>query len=74
MNKYREGKVKSTVNNGVKQNLKPCAYKRSESRDGMTACLLHNEPTSYSSLARLSALMHAAGAKASLNRALSQWG
>lgn len=31
MNKYREGKVKSTVNNGVKQNLKPCAYKRSES-------------------------------------------
>ena len=30
MDKYREGKVKSTVNNGVKQNLKPCAYKRSE--------------------------------------------
>jgi hypothetical protein len=32
VDKYREGKVKSTVNNGVKQNLKPCAYKRSESR------------------------------------------
>ena len=35
----------------------------------MTACLLHNEPTSYSSLARLSGLSHATGAKASLNRA-----
>lgn len=70
MNKYREGKVKSTVNNGVKQNLKPCAYKRSESRFiGMTACLLHNEPTSCSSLARLRTLRSAAGAKASLNRA-----
>ena len=54
MNKYREGKVKSTLNKGVKQNLKPYAYKRSESRYGvMTACLLHNEPTSYTSLARL---------------------
>ena len=35
----------------------------------MTACLLHNEPTSYSSLARLSLLTNEAVAKASLNRA-----
>ena len=34
MYEYREGKVKSTVDNGVKQNLKPCAYKRSESLGG----------------------------------------
>ena len=70
MDKYREGKVKSTPNRRVKQNLKPCAYKRSESRFiGVTACLLHNEPTSYSSLARLSMKTCEAGAKASLNRA-----
>ena len=32
---------------GVKEYLKPCAYKRSESRlVGMTACFLHNEPAS----------------------------
>ena len=35
----------------------------------MTACLLHNEPTSYSSLARLILTTEVAGAKASLNRA-----
>ena len=52
-NKYREGKVKSTLNKGVKENLKPYAYKRSESPRGMTACLLHNDPTSYSSLASI---------------------
>ena len=47
MNKYREGKVKSTPNRGVKKYLKPYAYKRSEPRElGVTACLLHNEPTS----------------------------
>ena len=27
VNKYREGKVKSTPARGVKENLKPCAYK-----------------------------------------------
>ena len=27
---YREGKVKSTPRRRVKENLKPCAYKRSE--------------------------------------------
>ena len=27
---YREGKVKSTPTRGVKEFLKPCAYKRSE--------------------------------------------
>jgi hypothetical protein len=74
VNQYREGKVKSTPNRGVKQNLKPCAYKRSEPQSGVTACLLHNEPTSYSSLARLRALRPGAAAKASLNRAKSQGG
>ena len=74
MNQYREGKVKSTPNRGVKQNLKPCAYKRSEGLRALTACLLHNEPTSYSSLARLRHLSAGAAAKASLNRAQSQGG
>ena len=69
MNKYREGKVKSTLNKGVKQTLKPYAYKRSESCNRMTACLLHNEPTSCTSLARLTHLSGGAVAKASLNRA-----
>ena len=71
MDQYREGKVKSTPNRGVKQDLKPFAYNRSESRViGMTACLLHNEPTSYVSLARLIPLTGGAEAKASLKRAL----
>jgi hypothetical protein len=35
----------------------------------VTACLLHNEPTSYSLPARLSDISHGAEAKASLNRA-----
>ena len=30
MNQYREGKVKRTLNKGVKKILKPYAYKRSE--------------------------------------------
>ena len=30
VNKYCEGKVKRTLNKGVKKILKPCAYKRSE--------------------------------------------
>ena len=29
-NQYCEGKVKSTADSGVKENLKPFAYKRSE--------------------------------------------
>ncbi len=49
VNQYREGKVKSTPARGVKKYLKPYAYKQSKSRlAGMTACLLHNEPASYS--------------------------
>jgi hypothetical protein len=47
VNQYREGKVKSTPGRGLKEFLKPCAYKRSEHFYGVTACLLHNEPTSY---------------------------
>jgi hypothetical protein len=30
VNQYREGKVKRTPDRGVKKNLKPAAYKRSE--------------------------------------------
>ena len=72
MHQYREGKVKRTPDRGVQQNLKPCAYKRSEPLSGVTACLLHNEPTSCFSLARLSGRSRGAEAKASLNRAFSQ--
>ena len=72
MDQYREGKVKRTPDRGVQQNLKPCAYKRSERLYAVTACLLHNEPTSCFSLARLSDMSHATEAKASLNRAFSQ--
>ena len=45
-NQYCEGKVKSTPTRRVKEILKPCAYKRSELPCAVTACLLHNEPTS----------------------------
>ena len=69
MDEYREGKVKSTPDRGVKENLKPCACKRSEPLCGVTACLLHNEPTSCSSAARVSALRRGPGARASPNRA-----
>ena len=71
---YREGKVKSTPDRGVKESLKPCAYDRSEPLCGVTACLLHNEPTSCSRAARLSAWRHGAEAKASLKRAASRAG
>ena len=52
MNQYREGKVKSTPVRGVKEFLKPYAYKQWEGyawgspRECLTACLLHNEPAS----------------------------
>ena len=39
-NKYREGKVKSTPTRGVKQFLKPGAYKQSK-RASVTAYLLY---------------------------------
>ena len=32
-NKYREGKVKSTADSGVKEDLKPCACKLWEPRE-----------------------------------------
>ena len=54
----------------MKESLKPRAYKQSKSRfGGMMACLLKNEPASYSSVARLSKVTCGAGAKASPNRA-----
>ena len=52
VNQYREGKVKSTPVRGVKQFLKPYAYKQWEgyalasAEECLTACLLHNEPAS----------------------------
>ena len=61
--------MKSTPNRGLKKNLKPYAYNLSEPIRWVTACLLHNEPTSYSSPARLRARRLGAEAKASLNRA-----
>ena len=64
--------MKRTPDRGVHQNLKPCAYKRSEPLRGVTACLLHNEPTSCFSPARLSGASRGAEAKASLNRAFSR--
>jgi hypothetical protein len=39
----------------------------------VTACLVHNEPTSYLSLASLSTLRYGGEAKASLNRVNSKW-
>jgi hypothetical protein len=54
VNQYREGKVKRTPARGVKEYLKPYAYKQWEGyawgspRECLTACLLHNEPASYS--------------------------
>ncbi len=50
VNKYREGKVKSTPARGVKENLKPCACKPLEPvgrKSGVTEYLLHNESASY---------------------------
>ena len=46
--------MKRTPDRGVKQNLKPSAYKRRERLRAVTACLLHNEPTSCTRPARLS--------------------
>ena len=50
MNEYREGKVKRTPVRGVKEHLKPCAYKQWEpyaaQAEWVTAYLLHNEPVS----------------------------
>ena len=62
--------MKSTPDRGVKETLKPCARKRSEPLYGVTACLLHNEPTSRSSPARASAWMRGPGAKACPKRAV----
>ena len=54
MNKYREGKAKRTPVRGVKENLKPDAYKQSEPAvRGVMAYLLYNGSASYFSAARL---------------------
>ena len=58
VNQYREGKVKKTPVRGVKEDLKPLAYKQFEGYgpqgQGLRAYLLHNDPASCSSAARLS--------------------
>ena len=72
-NQYREGKVKSTPGRGVKQNLKPVAYKQWELdrlRPRVTACLLQNEPASHIDWQRLSPRRDGAAGKPSPNRAL----
>lgn len=46
--------MKSTPNRGVKEYLKPHAYKQWEPLLRVTACLLHNESVSYGYAARLS--------------------
>ncbi|CCD01146.1 conserved protein of unknown function (plasmid) [Azospirillum baldaniorum] len=48
MHQYREGKVKSTPTRGVKQFLKPDAYKQSERPCAVTAYLLYNGSATYS--------------------------
>ncbi len=60
----------------MKEYLKPHADKQSEhpARVGVTACLLKNEPASYSSVARLRQGAAGAGAKASPNRACLLFG
>jgi hypothetical protein len=67
--------VKSTPMRGVKEFLKPHAYKQSEDHlgggnaaEGLTACLLLNESASYC-LQREVKPLGGAVAKASLNRA-----
>ena len=54
-NKYREGKVKRTARSRVKRtwNHALTSGRSNVRKYRVTACLLHNEPTSYSSLARL---------------------
>ena len=73
--------MKSTLKKGVKrpetvrlQAVGGSSPPARGDKGGLTACLLHNEPTSYSSLARLRLLKVGAAAKASLNRAYSQRG
>ncbi len=59
----------------MKEYLKPRAYKQSKSGAiPMMACLLKNEPASYSSVARLRMVTSGAGAKASPNRAAESQG
>ena len=60
----------------MKQYLKPRAYKQSKgvarglrSPGSLMACLLKNEPASYSACGKVKSVKDAAVAKASLNRA-----
>ena len=70
-NQYCEGKVKRTSNRGVKQTLKPCAYKRSEHVKmwRRAFCIMNLRVTLAGKVKRFS---RAAEAKASPNKAYSQ--
>ncbi len=68
---YREGTVKSTPARGVKQILKPYASVQSKAQvrtNGLTACLLEYDPTSYP-LWWVKPVTGGATAKASVNSA-----
>ena len=69
MDQYREGKVGSTPNRGVKQNLKPFVYKRSEPQAGRRRafCIMSLRVVQSG---EVKGLRPGAGARASLNRAL----
>ena len=69
MNQYREGKVKRTLNKGVKENLKPYAYKQSEVSYETDGVPIEECAGDLMYVARLSE--YGAIAKASLNRAFS---
>jgi len=68
-NQYREGKVKRTASSGVQRSWNHTLTSGRSRVKSVTACLLHNEPTSYSSLASLRSVRTEGAAKASLNRA-----
>ena len=63
----------------MKQDLKPRAYKQSKGvarrlrpAGSLMACLLKNEPASYPVCGKVKSVKDGAGAKASLNRAISR--
>ncbi|WP_223918540.1 hypothetical protein [Hallella multisaccharivorax] len=47
VNQYREGKVKSTSMKKVERDPEPIRLQAVGAALAVTACLLHNEPTSY---------------------------
>ena len=64
--KYREGKVKRTPVRGVKENLKPCAYKQPEGDLRRAFCRTGQRAAHASEVKRI---IREAAAKAGLKRA-----